>query len=127
MAAVLVVITGTVGVLAASSRALPDSPAYALRFAGEEVRLAVASPVGREQLRIGFARDRFQQAQGIVRRSPSDARRLIDDGSNYLEQTRRDLPSLSADQQGQVESQLNQAGQDQQAAQNDLNQSGEQG
>jgi hypothetical protein len=127
VAAVLVVIAGTVGVLAASSQALPDGPSYTLRVAGEQVRLVVASHVGREQLRIQFARDRFRQAVQIVNVNRSDARRLVDDGSNYLDQTRRDLPALSTDQQGQMENQLNQAGQDQQAAENQLNQAGDQG
>jgi hypothetical protein len=52
------------------------------------------------------------------------ARRLVDDRSNYLGHTRRDLPSRSADQQGQVENQLNQ---DQKGAENQLNQAGDQG
>jgi hypothetical protein len=127
LAAALVVITGTVGVLAASSQALPDSPAYALRTAGEQIRLVVASPVGREQLRIQFARDRFHQAEEVVQADRSDARRLIDDGSGYLDQTRRDLPSLSVGEQGQLANQLNQAGQDQKAAEDQLNQQGESG
>ena len=127
VAAVLVLVTGTVGVLAASSQALPASPAYSLRGVGEQIRIFFASPVGREELRIQFARERFQQVPAVVHRSRSDAMRLINDGSNYLDQTRRDLPSLSADEQGQVESRLNQAGQDQQGAQDELNQSGEQG
>ena len=125
LAAALVLITGTVGAVAASSQALPDSPAYALRFAGEDVRLIVASPVGREQLRIGFARDRFQQATAVVHRSRSAANRLIADGGNYLQQTRVDLPALPTSEQGQVQNQLTQAGQDQQAAEQELNQTGE--
>jgi hypothetical protein len=127
LAAVLALVTGTVGVLAASSQALPGSPAYSLRGAGEQIRIAFASPVGQEELRIQFARDRFQQVPEVVHQSRSDARRLIDDGSNYLAQTRQNLPSLSAGQQGQVQNQLNQAGQDQQAAQDELNQQGQQG
>lgn len=127
VAAVLVLITGTVGVLAASSQALPDSPAYSLREAGEQIRIAFASTVGQEELRIQFARERFRQVPAVVHRSRSEAMRLINDGSNYLDQTRSDLPSLSAREQGEVESQLNQAGQDQQGAQDELNQSGEQG
>jgi hypothetical protein len=126
-AAVLVLITGAVGVLAASSQALPGSPAYSLRGVGEQIRITFASPVGREELRIQFARDRFKQVPAIVHRSRSDAMRLINDGRSYLDLTRRDLASLSADEQGQVESQLNQAGQDEQAAQGQLNQGGEQG
>jgi hypothetical protein len=127
LAAALVMVVGTVGVLAASSQALPDSPAYALRTAGEQVRLVVASPVGREQLRIQFARDRFHQAEQVVSQNRWNARRLIDDGSGYLDQTRRDLPSLSVGEQGQVQNQLNQAGQDQKAAQDQLNQQGDSG
>jgi len=126
-AVVLVVITGAVGVLAATSQALPDSPAYNLRYAGEQLRLVVASPVDGEQLRIQFARERFHQAQLVAHENRSDAKRLIDDGSNYLDQTRRDLRSLSADEQGQVQNQLNQAGQDQKAAEDQLNQQGDQG
>ena len=123
--AVLVVIAGTVGVLAASSEALPDSPAYRLRFVGEQARLVVADPVGREQLRIQFARDRFHQAQGEVHENRSNAKQLVDDGRNYLDQTRRDLPSLSTGEQGQVTNQLNQAGQDQKSAEGQLNQQGQ--
>ena len=124
-AAVLVLITGTVGVLAASSQALPDSPAYSLRGVGEEFRIAFASPIGKEELRIQFARDRFKQVPAVVHRSRATATRLIDDGNSYLDQTRRDLPSLSADEQGEVESQLKQAGQDQQGAQDQVNQEGQ--
>jgi uncharacterized protein DUF5667 len=126
VAAILILITGTVGVLAATSEALPHSPAYSLRLMGEQIRIAIASPVGREQLRIQFARDRFQQAGQVVQNNRSDARRLVDDGHSYLVQTQRDLPSLSAGEQGQVQNQLNQAGQDEQAAQNQLNQEGNQ-
>ena len=127
VAAVVVLITGTIGVLAASSQALPDSPAYSLRGAGEQIRITFANRVGQEELRIQFARDRFQQVPAVVHRSRSAAVRLITDGGNYLDGARRDLPSLTADQQGQVQNQLNQAGQDQQAAEQQLNQNGEQG
>ena len=127
VAAALVLFTGTVGVLAASSQALPDSPGYSLRGVGEQIRITFASPVGREELRIQFARDRFRQVPATVHLSRSDAMRLINDGRSYLDQTRGDLPSLSADEQGQVQNQLDQAGQDEQAAQGELNQGGEQG
>jgi hypothetical protein len=126
-AAFVLVFTATVGVLAASSEALPHSPAYTLRLVGEEVRLAVAGPVGREQLQIQFARDRFLQAGQVVHDNHSDATRLVDDGGIYLDRARRNLPSLTANQQGQVQNQLNQAGQDQQAAEQQLNQNGQQG
>jgi hypothetical protein len=126
LAAALLVVS-SVGAVAASSQALPDSPAYTLRFTGEQVRLAVASPIGREDLRIQFARDRFHQAQEVLSESRSDAKRLIQDGGDYLVQARHDLSSLSAGEQGQVETQLNQAGADRAAAENQLNQSGAQG
>jgi hypothetical protein len=127
IAAAVLVIASAVGVLAASTQALPDSPTYGLRFAGESVRLAVANPVGREELRIQFARDRFHQAQAVVRENRPIAKRLIDDGRDYLDQTRRDLPSLSGGEQGEVQNQLNQAGEAEKAAQGQLNQNGEQG
>jgi len=128
VAAILVLLIGsTMGAVAASGRALPHSPAYPLRFVGEQVRLAVASPVGREELRIGFARDRFGQVQAVVRENRSDAQRLIDDGRGYLDQARRNQSSLTAGEQGRIENQLDQAGQDQKAAENQLNQDGEQG
>lgn len=126
VAAVVVLITGTIGAMAASSNALPNSPAYTLRGAGEQVRIVLASPLGREQLRIEFARDRFKQVPAVVHVSHSAASRLIADGSAYLEQAQRDLQSLSADEQGQVENELNDAGGDEQAAQDQLNQEGQQ-
>jgi hypothetical protein len=127
-AAVLLLASGTVGAMAASSQALPDSAAYPLRFAGEGIRLAIASPVDREHLRIDFARDRFRQAIEVVRDNRADAKQLIADGREYLDQTRRDLPSLSADQQGQVETEINQAGEDQKSAESELDQQqGDQG
>ena len=125
LAALLILVTGSVGAVAASSQALPNSPAYTLRYFGEDVRLVVASPVGREQLRIQFARDRFTQAKQVVRDNRADAKRLVADGSDYLNQAQRELPSLSADEQGQVESELNQAGREETAAQDQVNQEGQ--
>jgi hypothetical protein len=126
LAAALLAASG-VGALAASSQALPDSPAYTLRFTGEQVRLAVASPVGREELRIQFARDRFHQAEAVMAENRSNATKLIQDGSYYLGQARNDVSSLSSGEQGRVENQLDQAGADQAAAENQLNQDGAQG
>ncbi len=122
VAAVLILIIGTVGAVAASSEALPSSPGYRLRYVGEGVRLAAASPVGREDLRIQFARKRFSQAQQVVRDNRADAKRLVADGSEYLNQAQREVPSLTADEQGQVESELNEAGQEETAAQDEVNQ-----
>lgn len=126
VAAVLVLITASIGAMAASSQALPNSPAYTLRGAGEEVRIVLASPLGRERLRIEFARDRFKQVPTVIHVSRSEAGRLIADGSAYLDQAQRDLPSLAVDEQGQVENELNNAGADETAAQDQLNQEGQQ-
>jgi hypothetical protein len=126
LAAALLLVS-SVGAVAASSQALPDNPAYKLRFTGEQVRLAVASPVGREELRIQFARDRFHQAQDVAPGNRSNAERLIHDGSDYLQEARREASSLPSGEQGRVENQLNQAGADQKAAENQLNQEGAQG
>jgi hypothetical protein len=123
--AALLLGVGTIGAMAASSQALPHSPAYPLRFAGEGIRLAVASPADKEHLRIDFARDRFHQAGDVVRENRSDAKQLIVDGRDYLAQARRDLSSLSADEQGQVEREINQAGDDQRSAEGQLNQQGD--
>jgi hypothetical protein len=124
-AAALLLVGSTIGAMAASSQALPHSPAYPLRFAGEGIRLAVASPADREHLRIDFARDRFHQAGDVVRENRSDAKQLIVDGRDYLAQARRDLSSLSAGEQGQVESEINQAGDDERSAEGQLTQQGE--
>jgi hypothetical protein len=121
-AALVVLITGTIGAMAASSQALPNSPGYALRGVGEQLRIALANPLGKEQLRIQFARDRFHEVPAVVHMSRSAASRLVNDGKAYLKQAQRDLPSLAADQQGKVSGQLNQAGQDEQGAQDQLNQ-----
>jgi hypothetical protein len=121
MAAVLVAIIVAVGVIALSSQALPSGPAYGLRSAGEQIRLAVGTPLGREQLRIQFARDRFHQAVQVVNQNRSDASRLIDDGSVYLDKAWRDLPSLSAIDQVQIRLQLTDADEDQEDAQVTLN------
>jgi hypothetical protein len=123
-AAALLLGGSTVGAMAASSQALPHSPAYPLRFAGEGIRLAVASPADKEHLRIDFARDRFHQAREVARENRSDAKQLIVDGRDYLAQARRALPFLSADEQGQVESEINQAGDDQRSAEGQLNKQG---
>ena len=123
--ALVLLIAGTVGAFAASSNALPKTPAYQIRLAGEEIRLTLADPKGRQQLRIGFARDRFRQAQQIAHSDRADAQLLIDGGGGYLAQTRRDLGSLPPDEQGQVQSQLNQAEEDQNQTQSQVAQHGQ--
>lgn len=124
--ALVLMIAGTVGAFAASSDALPKTPAYQVRLAGEEIRLAFADLKGREQLRIGFARDRFRQAQQIAHSDRADAQLLIDGGGGYLTLTRKDLGSLPADEQGQVQNQLDQAEEDQNQTQSQVDQQGHQ-
>jgi hypothetical protein len=117
----------TGGAVAASGDALPNSPNYSLRTLGEQVRLALASPVGREQLRIAFANARTTQAQAILSHDRSNAKGLLRDSRQYLNQTRNDLGSVPAGQQGQIQNQLNQAEAAEHQAEIQLNQAGQQG
>lgn len=118
----------SVGAVAASNEALPSSPTYSLRFAGEQARLALASPAGREQLRIDFANARVNQARAILRQGArTDARSLLRDSRGYLAQAKKDLGSLPANEQGQIQNQLNQAETNEHQAEAQLNQDGAQG
>ena len=118
----------SVGAVAASNDALPSSPTYSLRFAGEQVRLALASPAAREQLRIDFANARVNQARAILSQGGhSDAQSLLRDSRGYLAQARKDLGSLPANEQGQIQNQLNQAETNEHQAEAQLNQDGAQG
>jgi len=119
---------GSVGAVAASSDALPSSPTYSLRNFGEQARLALASPLGRENLRIDFANARIDQARAILRQGRlADAKALLRDSGAYLAQAKKDLGSLPANEQGQIENQLNQAQANEHQAQLQLNQDGAQG
>jgi hypothetical protein len=118
----------SVGAVAASNDALPSSPTYSLRLAGEQFRLAVASPAGREQLRIDFANARISQALAILRQGDrTDAKSLLRDSRGYLAQAKKDLGSLPANEQGQIQNQLNQAEANEHQAELQLNQEGNQG
>ena len=118
----------SVGAIAASNDALPSSPTYSLRFAGEQARLALASPVGRERLRIDFANARINQARAILRQGAlADAKSLLRDSRGYLAQTKKDLGSLPANEQGQIQNQLYQAEANEHQAELQLNQDGAQG
>jgi hypothetical protein len=123
--AVTMVLATTALAFAASSTALPDSPAYGLRSTGEHVRLVVLGPADRELLRIAFARQHFRQAQDVVHSNRSDATQLLSDGRTSLDDARKELPSLPADEQGQVENELNQASQEQSQTENQVGQQGE--
>jgi hypothetical protein len=118
----------SVGAVAASSDALPSSPTYSLRNVGEQARLALASPVGRENLRIDFANARINQARAILKQGRlADAKTLLRDSVAYLAQAKKDLGSLPANEQGQIENQLNQAEANEHQAEIQLNQDGAQG
>jgi hypothetical protein len=124
--AIAILMAGTVGAVASSGEALPNYPNYSLRMFGEQVRLVVADPAGREQLRISFAKSRIYQARSILTLGDvSNARGLLRDSREYLAQTRKDLGSLSSSEQGQIQNQLNQAEADEHQAEMQLNQEGE--
>jgi hypothetical protein len=118
----------SVGALAASTDALPSSPTYSLRFAGEQARLALASPAGRERLRIDFANARINQARAILKHGGlADAKSLLRDSRGYLEQTKKELAGVPPNEQGQIQNQLNQAEANEHQAELQLNQDGAQG
>jgi hypothetical protein len=127
LGAVGILMASTGGAVAASGDALPNSPNYSLRTFGEQVRLVVANPSEREKLRIGFATARIHQAQAILAHDRANAKGLLRDSRQYLNQTRNELGTVPASQQGQIQSQLNQAEAAEHQAEAQLNQGGEQG
>lgn len=121
-------VLSSVGGIAASNDAVPSSPTYSLRVAGEQVRLALASPAGREQLRIAFANARINQARAILSHGErADVRSLLRDSRGYLTDTKKDLGNLPANEQGPIQNQLNQAEANEHQAELQLNQAGPQG
>ncbi|MHB8611420.1 MAG: DUF5667 domain-containing protein [Candidatus Dormibacteraceae bacterium] len=125
-AAALLVVT-CVGALAASSDALPSSPTYSLRVFSEQVRLALASPASRQQLRIAFASTRIKQARATLSQGDrSDATELLRDSRDYLAQTKKELGDMPPATQGQIQNQLNEAEADEHQAETQLNQEGPQ-
>ena len=125
LGAAAILIASSVGAVAASNDALPSSPTYSVRVAVEQVRLTLASPAGREQLRIAFANARIDQARAILRQGDrSNAEGLLHDSRGYLDQTKKDLGNLPAGEQGQIQNQLNQAEANEQQAEKQLNQEG---
>jgi hypothetical protein len=125
LVAVAMVLATTVFAFAASSAALPDSPAYGLRSAGERVRLAIVGGTDRELLRITFAREHFRQAKDVVHRNRPEAVQLLSDGREYLTEAKSELQSLPAGEQGQIQNQLNQAQQEQSQTENQVGQQGQ--
>jgi hypothetical protein len=128
LGAVALLALSSVGAVAASNDAVPSSPTYSLRVGGEQLRLALASPAGREQLLIDFANARTYQARAVLRQGDrSDAKGLLRDSRAYLEQAKKGLGSLAPNEQGQIQNQLNQAEAIEHQAELQLNQDGAQG
>jgi hypothetical protein len=100
---------GSVGAVAATGNALPTTPAYQVRLATEDIRLATVSSRERDLLRIRFAVDRFGQSQVIASNNLSAAQRLFQDGWRYLMDAAADVPSLSLDEQFEVQDKLEKA------------------
>jgi hypothetical protein len=128
LGAAALLVFSSVGAVAASTDAVPSSPTYSVRVGTEQVRLALASPVGREQLRIDFANARIKQARTILGQGDrADAKGLLRDSREYLNQTRKELGNLPADAQGQIQNRLNQAEANEHQAEVQMNDDGPQG
>lgn len=96
----LTLIVGSTGALAASSEALPDSPAYGLRLVGERIRIDVAGPGQRVNLSQRFAADRLRQARDQLRIARAAlAAKLVADSRAYLQEAQADLVDLPEPQQ----------------------------
>jgi hypothetical protein len=128
LGAAALLVLSSVGGIAASNDALPSSPTYSVRVGTEQVRLALASPTGKEQLRIDFANARISQAKAILRQGDrADAKGLLRDSRGYLAKAKSELGGLPANEQGQIQNQLHQAEANQQQAEFQMNQEGAQG
>jgi hypothetical protein len=83
------------GALAASSDALPNSPAYELRRFEENLRVAVADPREQARLRLQFAAERVRQAKAEIRRgNVSVATKLLSDSRHDLEEAQIELHDI---------------------------------
>src|SRR4030088_440253 len=109
LAAAAVLAGTTVGVFAASSDALPSSPAYPLRLGAEQIRLTVAAPADREHLRISFAHARINQASARLSQGDrANAQDLLRDSQTYITEANNDLGGVSTDEQGQIQNEITQ-------------------
>jgi hypothetical protein len=126
--AAAILMTSTVGAVASSGDALPNNPNYSLRVLGEQVRLVLADPSTREHLRIAFANTRIAQAQATIAHGDrSNAKGLLRDSHQYLDQARKDIGNLPRSEQGGIQNQLNQAEVNEHQAEAQLSQEGDQG
>jgi hypothetical protein len=80
------------GALAASSDALPSSPAYGLRRFEENLRVAVADQREQPRLRLEFAAEKLRQAKALTGRGDvNDASRLLVDCQHDLQDAQHEL------------------------------------
>jgi len=100
-------IGGTVAAFAASANALPDSPAYAVRVAGENVRLALADVHTKEHLRGEFAKARLRQFGQLHPGEQQAGQTLLRDARRYVDQAENDINKLSAREQDDVRKEIN--------------------
>src|ERR1700730_2231683 len=109
LAAAAVLAGTTVGVFAASSAALPSSPAYPLRLGAEQIRLTVAGRADREHLCISFAHARISQANARLSQGDrANAQDLLRDSQTYITEAKNDLGGVSSGEQGQIQNEINQ-------------------
>jgi hypothetical protein len=88
-------LVASAGALAASSDALPSSPAYGLRRFQENLRVAVASQRQQPRLRLEFAEEKLNQAKAlVVQGDVSDATRLLEDSQHDLQDANAELQDL---------------------------------
>lgn len=128
LAAAAALTASTVGAFAASGDALPNSPEYQVRLVFERVRLTVAGPADREELRITFADARITQAHARLSQGDrANAEGLLRDSRAYLAETKNELGNVPAGERGQIEEQLTQAQADQQQTETQVDQQGEHG
>ncbi len=91
VSAVAVLLGVGIGALGLSAHALPGSPTYSLRVAGEHLRLWTAGPADRERLRVEFARERLEEAHSAPHSDRAVLETLLRDGHSYLQDAARDL------------------------------------
>jgi hypothetical protein len=90
-----VLLFASAGALAASSDALPNSPAYGLRRFEENLRVAVADPPGQLRLHLQFAADKVRQAKEQVTKGDAGvAAELLSDCRHDLHEARVELQAI---------------------------------
>ena len=126
-AAAFALVGGGAGAMVASAHALPGSPTYPLRLAGERLRLTFASPSEKERLRISFARDRLNQATAATASGDRTvAKDLLRGSQAYLHDATQNLGDVERAQGGEVQGELRTVGDQQKAADAQLQQQGQQ-